>query len=53
MRSTELAHVDACLRCHAPTPHPASDEFLDWDPIGDDDLMICPGCLTEAEEEGH
>jgi hypothetical protein len=40
-----------CVLCHRAAPHPASAEFLQWDPTSDDaDSMICPNCLTHDEE---
>jgi hypothetical protein len=51
---TVTAHVaenEQCVRCHAVAPDPASPEFLEWDPVGDEDMVICPRCSTEAEEQ--
>jgi hypothetical protein len=45
-----LTEAERCVRCHAVAPDPASPEFLEWDPVGDEDSVICPRCLTEAEE---
>jgi hypothetical protein len=43
--------VDECIRCRRVAPDPASMEFLDWDPVGDDaESLICPNCLTDSEE---
>ncbi|MDX6317397.1 MAG: hypothetical protein QOD35_797 [Nocardioidaceae bacterium] len=50
MATSQLTAADLCVRCHAPAPGPASAEFLEWDPIGDGEAVICPRCLTEAEE---
>jgi hypothetical protein len=43
--------ADGCIRCHRAVPDPASAEFRQWDPVGDDaDFLICPDCLTLDEE---
>jgi len=44
---TEALH---CLRCYAAAPDPASDEFLAWDPVGEEDAVVCPHCLIDEEE---
>jgi hypothetical protein len=51
MTTTQLTAAEHCLRCHAVAPDPASSEFLEWDPVEDEDSVICPRCLTEAEEQ--
>jgi hypothetical protein len=49
--TAQVAKDEQCVRCHAVAPDPASPEFLEWDPVGDEDMVICPRCLTEAEEQ--
>jgi hypothetical protein len=48
--SQQSTDTDRCIRCHLPAPYMGSDAFLAWDPIGDEDAVICPQCLTEDED---
>lgn len=40
-----------CARCRRPAPAETSAEYLHWEAVGDGSTMICPGCITGAEEQ--
>jgi hypothetical protein len=49
--SQPTGRADGCIRCHRAVPDMTSEEFRQWDPVGDDaELLICPNCLTRDEE---
>ncbi len=40
-----------CERCKRPIDQ-ESDNFVEWEAIDEDgDKVVCPGCLTGAEEQ--
>jgi hypothetical protein len=40
-----------CARCRRLAPDQTSDEFLEWEALGETgEEVICPGCLTLGEE---
>jgi hypothetical protein len=40
-----------CCRCRRPSPPQDSSEFGDWEAYGDGTEVICPGCITGAEQQ--
>lgn len=40
-----------CARCRRLAPAQESSEFGDWEALGDGSEVICPGCITGAEQQ--
>lgn len=41
----------ACARCLRPAPPQDSREFIDWEALGNGQQVICPECITPAEQQ--
>lgn len=40
-----------CARCLRPAPAADSTAFLEWEVVDDDDVVICPECITPEEQQ--
>lgn len=40
-----------CARCRRVAPAQDSDAFLEWEALGDGGQVICPDCVTPAEQQ--
>ncbi|MFI0484908.1 hypothetical protein [Actinomadura sp. 9N215] len=41
----------ACARCLREVPAQDSDEFLEWEALGDGTQVVCPDCLKPQEQQ--
>src|SRR3954468_7789 len=50
--TNQTDRVQSCTRCHRPMP-PANSkkEFMYWEAFDDGDDVVCPDCVTPAEQE--
>lgn len=40
-----------CERCRRAAPDEASGDFPYWEALGDGSALLCPGCITGAEQQ--
>ena len=40
-----------CVRCLKSQPAPDDAESIDWESVDDDAAMVCPDCVTVAEQQ--
>lgn len=40
-----------CARCGREAPPQESDHFGEWEALDDGDAVVCPGCITPAEQQ--